>query len=168
MKERLFSTPFWTLSSWTLYSFMRAGRTVNGPHDSETIAIATVVQILNCLYWTFRLFRSVTSTSWGPIAFAMYPNVVTVALLMFLLWAFSNSNKSKHILIHYLGETSSAPLSAIRPTSYMQFSWTFSFLFFRMGVKRGSNSLMGGFIFVIPTSTTMLFSAPKILPKTSG
>ena len=28
----------------------------------------------------------------------------------------------------------------------MQFSWTFSCLFFRMGVRRGSSSLMGGVI----------------------
>ena len=102
------------------------------------------------------------------MAFAMYPNVVTVARRIFLLWAFSNSSKSKQILIHSFGETSSAPLSAILPTSSIQFSWTFSFLFFKIGVKRGSSSFIGGFILDIPTSITMLFKAPKILPNTSG
>lgn len=50
----------------------------------------------------------------------------------------------------------------------MQFSWTFSCLFFKMGVRRGSRSLMGGVIFVIPITFTMLLSAPNMLPRTSG
>lgn len=37
-----------------------------------------------------------------------------------------------------------------------------------MGVKRGKSSLMGGFILPIPTSITILFNAPKMLPRTSG
>ncbi len=63
-----------------------------------------------------------------PIALAMYPNVLTVALRMAFLWALSNSRRSKHTLIHSLAETNSAPLSAIRPTRSMQFSCTFSCL----------------------------------------
>jgi hypothetical protein len=59
------------------------------------------------------------------MARAMKPKVVIVARRMFFLWAFNISSKSKQILIHSLGETSSAPLSAIRPTSSMQFYCTF-------------------------------------------
>ena len=33
------STPFWTLSSGTRYSFISAGKTVNGEQVSATIAI---------------------------------------------------------------------------------------------------------------------------------
>ena len=117
MKAKLLRTPFWTFNSWTLYSFIRAGKTVKGPQRYETIAIATVVHTLNCLSCTFKLFNNVTRTSWGPIALAMNPNVVIVALLIFFLWAFSISSKSKQILIHSFGDTSSAPLSAILPTS---------------------------------------------------
>uniref|UniRef100_A0A915BYJ6 Uncharacterized protein n=1 Tax=Parascaris univalens TaxID=6257 RepID=A0A915BYJ6_PARUN len=47
---------------------MIAGRTVNGAHVSETIAIATVVQTRNCRSCTFKLFNSVANTSCGPIA----------------------------------------------------------------------------------------------------
>lgn len=64
-KESDFNTPFWTFSSGTLYSFIKAGSTVKGEHVSATIAIATVVQTLFCLSWTLRLFKSVASTSWG-------------------------------------------------------------------------------------------------------
>ncbi len=151
MNARLFRTPFWTLSYWTRYSFIKAGKTLKGPHDSETIAIATVVHTLNCLYWTFKLFNKVTSTSWGPIAFAIYPKVWIAALLMFFLWAFNVYKRSKQILIHSLGETSSAPISAIWPTSSMQCCWTFSFLFFKIGVNLGKRSFMGGVILEIPT-----------------
>lgn len=98
----------------------------------------------------------------------MYPNVVTAALLILLLCAFSNYSKSKQILIHYLGETSYDPLSAILPTNSIQFYCTFSFLFFRIGVNLGNKSLMGGVILVIPTSITISFRAPKMEPKTSG
>ena len=167
MKAKLFKTPFCTFSSWTLYSFIKAGKTVKGPLY-ETIAIATVVHTLNCLYCTLRLFRSVTKTSCGPIALAMNPKVTIVALLIFFLCAFSIYSKSKHILIHYLGETSSAPLSAILPTSSIQFSWTFSFLFFNIGVNLGNRSFIGGVILAIPISITILFNAPRILPNTSG
>ena len=38
-----FNTPFWTFNSGILYSFINAGRTVNGLQVSATIAIATVV-----------------------------------------------------------------------------------------------------------------------------
>jgi len=37
-----------------------------------------------------------------------------------------------------------------------------------MGVSLGRRSLMGGVILAMPTSITMLFNAPKILPNTSG
>ena len=63
MKERDFNTPFCTFNSLTLYSFMRAGSTVKGPHVSATIAIATVVHTLSYLSCTFRLLSSVLSTS---------------------------------------------------------------------------------------------------------
>ena len=126
------------------------------------------MQTLNCLYWTLRLLRRVTRTSCGPMALAMNPKVTTVALLIFFLWALSISSKSKQILIHYFGDTSSAPLSAILPTSSIQFYCTFSFLFLRMGVRLGSKSLIGGVILAIPIYITIAFRAPKILPKTSG
>ena len=45
---------------------------------------------------------------------------------------------------------------------------TFSCLFLRIGVRRGSKSLMGGVILVIPMTFTMAFSAPKMEPSTSG
>jgi len=37
----------------------------------------------------------------------------------------------------------------------MQFSRTFSCRFFRMGVSRGSRSLIGGVIFVMPITLTI-------------
>ncbi len=43
-------------------------------------------------------------------------------------------------------------LSAILPTRSIQFSCTFSCLFFKMGVKRGSRSLIGGVILCIPAT----------------
>lgn len=168
MNDKLFKTPFCTLSYCTLYSFISAGNTVKGPQDSDTIAIATVVQILNCRSCTFKLFNKVTRTSWGPIAFAIYPKVTTAALLILRRWAFNSSKRSKHILIHSLGDTSSDPLSAILPTNSIQFYCTFSFLFFKIGVNLGSRSLIGGVIFAIPTSITIYLRAPKMLPSTSG
>lgn len=51
------------MSSLTLYSFIKAGNTVNGPHVSATIAIATVVQTRSYLSYTFRLFKRVDKTS---------------------------------------------------------------------------------------------------------
>ena len=60
------------------------------------------------------------------------------------------------------------PLSAILPTRSIQFSCTFSCLFFRMGVRRGNRSLMGGVILVIPMTFTMALRAPRIEPNTSG
>ena len=63
MKDRDLSTPFQTFNSLTLYSFIKAGNTVKGPHVSATIAIATVVQTRNYLSYTFRLFSKVQSTS---------------------------------------------------------------------------------------------------------
>ena len=71
IKERLFNTPFYTFNSGTLYSFISAGKTVNGPQDSATMAIATVVQTLFYLSWTLKLFSNVANTSYGPIAFAI-------------------------------------------------------------------------------------------------
>lgn len=91
--------------------------------------------------------------------------MVTAARLILLLWALSSYSKSKQILIHYFGETYYEPLSAILPTSYMQFYCTFSFLFFNIGVSLGRRSLIGGVILAIPTSTTIYFNAPRILPK---
>lgn len=41
-------------------------------------------------------------------------------------------------------------LSAMRPTRSIQFSCTFSCLFFRIGVRRGRRSLIGGVILCIP------------------
>lgn len=41
-------------------------------------------------------------------------------------------------------------------------------LFLRMGVRRGSSSLIGGVILVMPMTLTILFSAPRIEPSTSG
>ncbi|PON95286.1 hypothetical protein TorRG33x02_088080, partial [Trema orientale] len=84
------------------------------------------------------------------------------------LWALSISRSSKQILIHSLAGTNSAPRSAIRPTRSIQFSWTFSCLFFKIGVNLGSKSLIGGVIFVIPITLTIAFTAPKIDPRTSG
>lgn len=177
IKDSDLSTPFYTFNSLTLYSFIRAGRTVNGPQVSATIAIATVVHTRSWRSWTLRLFNRVLRTSWGPIALAMYPNyiwwmiiitVLIVALLIPFLWAFRRSSKSKHILIHSLGDTCSGPRSAMRPTRSMQFSCTFSWRFFRMGVNLGRRSLMGGYILFIPMTFTMPLRPPKIDPSTSG
>lgn len=63
MKERALRTPFCTLISGTRYSFIIAGKTVNGAHVSATIAIATVVQTRSCLSCTFKLFNNVAKTS---------------------------------------------------------------------------------------------------------
>lgn len=71
MKERLFKTPFYTFISGTLYSFISAGMIVKGPQVSATMAIATVVHTLFCLSCTLKLLRSVASTSYGPMAFAI-------------------------------------------------------------------------------------------------
>ena len=95
---------------------MSAGSTVKGEQVSATIAIATVVQTLFWRSWTLRLFNKVTKTSCGPIALAMYPNVLTVALRIPFLCAFNISSSSKQILIHSRAGTYSAPLSAILPT----------------------------------------------------
>mmetsp|Transcript_13784 Transcript_13784/g.23680 ORF Transcript_13784/g.23680 Transcript_13784/m.23680 type:complete len:262 (+) Transcript_13784:967-1752(+) len=161
-------TPFWTLSSGTRYSFMSAGSTVKGEQVSATMAIATVVQTRFCRSWTLRLLSSVASTSCGPMALAMYPKVFTVARRMPFLCALSISSSSKQMRIHSLAETNSAPRSAIRPTRSMQFSCTFSCLFFRMGVSRGSRSLMGGVILLMPMTLTMALRAPRMEPRTSG
>lgn len=45
-----------------------------------------------------------------PIALAMYPKVLTVALRMAFLWALRSSSSSKQIRIHSLADTYSAPL----------------------------------------------------------
>mmetsp|Transcript_5044 Transcript_5044/g.16150 ORF Transcript_5044/g.16150 Transcript_5044/m.16150 type:complete len:210 (+) Transcript_5044:523-1152(+) len=163
-----FKTPFWTLISGTRYSFISAGKTVNGAHVSATMAIATVVHTLFCLSCTFKLFKSVAKTSCGPIALAMYPNAFTDALRMAFFRAFKSSNNSKQIRIHSFAGTNSAPRSAILPTKSTQFSCTFSCLFFKIGVNLGNKSFTGGVIFDMPTTATMDFKAPKIDPKTSG
>mmetsp|Transcript_7516 Transcript_7516/g.17299 ORF Transcript_7516/g.17299 Transcript_7516/m.17299 type:complete len:271 (-) Transcript_7516:1065-1877(-) len=168
MKLIALSTPFWMLISGTRYSFMRAGRMVNGPHVSATMAMATVVQTLIWRSWTLRLLSRVCSTSCGPIALAMYPNVLTDARRMAFLCALSNSSSSKQMRIHSLAETNSAPRSAMRPTRSMQFSCTFSCLFLKMGVNLGSRSRIGGGIFDIPMTLTIALSAPSMLPRTSG
>mmetsp|Transcript_21443 Transcript_21443/g.47644 ORF Transcript_21443/g.47644 Transcript_21443/m.47644 type:complete len:231 (+) Transcript_21443:546-1238(+) len=168
MKDSAFSTPFCTLRSGMRYSFISAGSTVKGEQVSATMAMATVVHTRICLSCTLRLFSRVCSTSCGPMALAMYPKVLTEALRMAFLCAFSSSSSSKQMRIHSLADTCSAPLSAMRPTRSMQFSCTFSCLFFRMGVSRGSRSLMGGVILVMPITFTMALSAPRMLPSTSG
>mmetsp|Transcript_4990 Transcript_4990/g.14984 ORF Transcript_4990/g.14984 Transcript_4990/m.14984 type:complete len:206 (+) Transcript_4990:819-1436(+) len=147
---------------------MRAGRTVNGWQVSATMAMATVVQTRCCRSWTLRLFKRVASTSDGPMAFAMYPKVLTVARRMAFFGAFSSSNSSKQIRIHSREDTNSGPRSAMRPTRSMQFSCTFSCLFFRMGVSRGSRSWTGGVIFAIPITLTMDLRPPRMEPSTSG
>ena len=50
----------------------------------------------------------------------------------------------------------------------MQFSWTFSWRFFRIGVSLGRRSLIGGVMRFIPITLTTLLSAPRMLPSTSG
>jgi len=122
MNESDLRTPFCTFISGTRYSFINAGNTVKGPQVSATIAIATVVQTRFYLSYTLKLLRRVARTSYGPIALAIYPNVLTVALLIPFLCAFKSSSRSKQILIHSLAETYSAPLSAILPTKSIQFS----------------------------------------------
>jgi hypothetical protein len=71
------------------------------------------------------------------------------------LCALSISSSSKQMRIHSRAGTYSAPRSAMRPTRSMQFSCTFSCRFFRMGVSRGSRSLIGGVILVMPITLTM-------------
>jgi len=63
-----------------------------------------------------------------PIAFAIYPNVLTVARRIAFLCALSSSSSSKQMRIHSRADTNSAPRSAIRPTRSIQFSCTFSCL----------------------------------------
>lgn len=48
-----------------------------------------------------------------PIALAIYPKVLTVALLIAFLCAFNSSRSSKQIRIHSLAETYSGPTSSI-------------------------------------------------------
>mmetsp|Transcript_57122 Transcript_57122/g.129416 ORF Transcript_57122/g.129416 Transcript_57122/m.129416 type:complete len:231 (+) Transcript_57122:614-1306(+) len=168
MKLSALSTPFCTLSSGTRYSFIRAGRTVKGEQVSATMAMATVVQTRFCRSWTLRLLSKVWRTSWGPMALAMYPKVLTEARRIAFLWALSISKSSKQMRIHSLALTCSAPRSAMRPTKSMQFSCTFSCRFFRMGVRRGRRSLMGGCILDMPMTLTMALRPPMMLPSTSG
>mmetsp|Transcript_9270 Transcript_9270/g.33791 ORF Transcript_9270/g.33791 Transcript_9270/m.33791 type:complete len:315 (-) Transcript_9270:1726-2670(-) len=155
-------------NSGTRYSFISAGSTVNGEHVSATMAIATVVHTRFCRSCTFRLFSSVARTSWGPMAFAMNPKVFTVARRIAFFVALSISRSSKQMRIHSRAGTNSAPRSAIRPTRSMQFSCTFSCLFFRIGVSRGRRSFTGGVIFDMPVTLTMDLSAPRMDPSTSG
>ena len=139
-------SPFCTLFSGVRYSFISAGSTVNGPHASATTAIATVVQTRICRSCTFKLLSKATSTSWGPIARAMKPNVETAARRTASLGALSSSSSSKQTRIHSLAGTPSAARSAMRPTRSTQVSWTRSWRFFRIGVRRGSRSRTGGCI----------------------
>mmetsp|Transcript_36035 Transcript_36035/g.119345 ORF Transcript_36035/g.119345 Transcript_36035/m.119345 type:complete len:237 (+) Transcript_36035:894-1604(+) len=78
------------------------------------------------------------------------------------------SSSSKQMRIHSRAETYSAPRSAMRPTRSMQFSCTTSCRFLRMGVRRGSRSLIGGVILVMPITLTIALSAPRMEPSTSG
>mmetsp|Transcript_31631 Transcript_31631/g.101139 ORF Transcript_31631/g.101139 Transcript_31631/m.101139 type:complete len:237 (+) Transcript_31631:893-1603(+) len=78
------------------------------------------------------------------------------------------SSSSKQMRIHSRAETYSAPRSAMRPTRSMQFSCTTSWRFLRMGVRRGSRSLIGGVILVMPITLTIALSAPRMEPSTSG
>ena len=139
-------SPFCTLFSGVRYSFISAGSTVNGPHASATTAMATVVQTRICRSCTFKLLSKATSTSWGPIARAMKPNVETAARRTASLGALSSSSSSKQTRIHSLAGTPSAARSAMRPTRSTQVSWTRSWRFFRIGVRRGSRSRTGGCI----------------------
>lgn len=68
----------------------------------------------------------------------MYPKELTAARLIAFLCALSKSSSSKQILIHSLAGTNSAPRSAIRPMRLMVASCTFSCLFRRIGVMRGT------------------------------
>mmetsp|Transcript_43295 Transcript_43295/g.113772 ORF Transcript_43295/g.113772 Transcript_43295/m.113772 type:complete len:330 (-) Transcript_43295:1444-2433(-) len=162
------STPFCTLSSGMRYSFISPGSTVNGEHVSATMAMATVVHTRFWRSCTLRFCSRVASTSCGPMAFAMYPKVLTVARRIAFLCAFSMSSSSKQMRIHSRAETNSAPRSAMRPTRSMQFSCTTSCRFLRIGERRGSRSLMGGVIFAMPITLTIALSAPRIEPSTSG
>mmetsp|Transcript_11716 Transcript_11716/g.30351 ORF Transcript_11716/g.30351 Transcript_11716/m.30351 type:complete len:219 (-) Transcript_11716:1642-2298(-) len=132
------------------------------------MAMATVVHTRFWRSWTLRLLSRTASTSCGPMALAMYPKVFTVARRIAFLCALSMSSSSKQMRIHSLAETNSAPLSAMRPTRSMQFSCTFSWRLRRMGVRRGSRSLMGGVILDMPTTLTMPLSPPRMDPSTSG
>ncbi|CAN7950235.1 unnamed protein product [Ixodes pacificus] len=89
---------------------------------------------------------------------------------MAFLWALSSSSSSKQMRIHSRAGTYSAPRSAMRPTRSMQFSCTCIrwFMQLRMGVSRGSRSLMGGVILCMPMTLTMPFRAPRMEPRTSG
>ena len=98
----------------------------------------------------------------------MYPKVFTVARRMSFFAAFNSSSSSKQMRIHSRGDTMSAPRSAIRPTRSIQFSCTFSCRFFRIGVNRGSKSLIGGCMFVMPMTLTMDLRPHKMLPSTSA
>lgn len=66
-----------------------------------------------------------------------------------------NRSSSPHLPRLWNDKHSSTHLSAILPTKSMQFSCTFSCLFFRMGVSRGSRSLIGGVILCIPANTNV-------------
>mmetsp|Transcript_7468 Transcript_7468/g.20383 ORF Transcript_7468/g.20383 Transcript_7468/m.20383 type:complete len:263 (-) Transcript_7468:1960-2748(-) len=163
------STPFCTFISGVRYSFISAGMTVKGAQLSATMAMATVVQTLFSRFWTLRLLRRVTSTSCGPIAFAMYPNVATDARRIDLRGERSISRSSKQMRIHSLAWTWSAARSATEPTSLMASSCTLSCLFLRIGAIRGTRSLTGGVMFSSePTASTMALSAPRMDPRTSG
>lgn len=52
--------------------------------------------------------------------------------------------------LKYTRPSSHTYLSAILPTRSIQFSCTFSCLFFKIGVRRGSRSLIGGVILCMP------------------
>ena len=168
MKDMAFSTPFCTFISGRRYSFISEGSTVNGSHASATMAMAMEVQSRFWRSCTFRLFSSVYITSCGPSALAMYPKVLTVVRRIDFFFAFSISSRSKQMRLHSFAGTNSEPRSAMRPTRSMQFSCTFSWRLRRMGVRRGSRSRIGGSISSMPITFTMLFSAPRILPSTSG
>ena len=78
------------------------------------------------------------------MARAMKPNVETAARLTASFCALSSSSNSKQTRIHSRAGTPSAALSAILPTRSTHVSWTRSWRFFRIGVRRGRRSLTGG------------------------
>mmetsp|Transcript_505 Transcript_505/g.1403 ORF Transcript_505/g.1403 Transcript_505/m.1403 type:complete len:228 (-) Transcript_505:254-937(-) len=167
-KLSVFSTPFCTFMSCTRYSLSSAGSTVKGPHVSATMAMATVVQTRFWRSCTLRLLSRVTSTSCGPTARAMYPNVFTVARRIVFLCALSISSISKQMRIHSLAGMCSEPRSAMRPIRSISVSCTFSCRFRRIGVRRGRRSLIGGVILLMPMFDTIAVSAPRMLASTSG
>mmetsp|Transcript_12420 Transcript_12420/g.30490 ORF Transcript_12420/g.30490 Transcript_12420/m.30490 type:complete len:255 (+) Transcript_12420:721-1485(+) len=70
--------------------------------------------------------------------------------------------------IHSRADTCSGARSAMRPTRSMQFSCTRSCRFLRIGVRRGSSSLIGGVMRCMPITLTIALRPARIEPSTSG